>query len=338
MLANKLLAISLLLAIALLSVPIETLGQKRVTPCWQTGIGGAVSDFTCTKAKLGRYMLRDEALIIAQNMQKKFPNWTEYLPDCPLIAPQNDPMWEDASGVVNRIDCFHPRSVSCFRSTEGYLSRYRTEHCQQCCYDAQKRLIPSGQGAGTPDFRCSKFTIDSDHCYFDVMPWTALGWVEYNKFWTPNQGMFTVSSNRKYVETGVYVKKGEFIHFNADPRFRVVWGEYVRNDGGVLIPDSRLEAGPEGKVVDPASEVMNLLLTPDIPMTNDPYAALIGYVKKSDGTLTGPFFIGAESAIEFAEDGQLVLGINAPVVKDNEGSFAVSIRRCSKDDCQSLRN
>jgi hypothetical protein len=308
--------------------------QAKATLCWQSSMLASVSDYVCTKARLDRYMLPSEARRIAHDLEMRDPNWTEYLPDCPLVAPEDDPMWTNASGVLDRIDCFHPGSVSCFRSTESYRSPSHIEHCQQCCYDAEAKLIKSGSGAGTPDFRCSKKEIDSDHCYYDVMPWTALGWLEYDRSWKPNQGMFSVPGNLKTVETGIYLKKGEFLHFTADSRYRVVWGEEV-GAGGLVV--SKLESGPEGKFLDFASSVMNTLLGQttgaDKPMADGPAAALIGYIKLSDGTLTDPFLVGAESVIGIPSDGELVLGINDPSVKDNEGSFAVSIRRCAKDDC-----
>lgn len=292
---------------------------------------------------MGRYMTRQEALKIAQDIQKNFQGWAEYLPDCPLLAPEDDPVWDDASGFTSRINCFHPEAASCFRSARGYFSPYGKEHCQQCCYDSNKKLITSGTGAGTPDFQCSGSMPNSDHCYYDTMTWTALGWEEYNKFWKPNRGMVPALGNRRYVETGVSVKRGEIIDFTTDPRYRVEWGEQLNGAG---LPVARLESGPEGEIVTPESDVMNQLLTLTLqnasprddslgmPILNAPYAALIGYVRRADGRLTEPFLIGAERVLDMPEDGQLVLGINDPVVKDNEGSYAVSIRRCPRERCR----
>lgn len=301
---------------------------QAAKPCWQAGIPGAVSDLTCTKATLGRYMTRDEALVVAQDIRKNFADWTDYLPDCPRRAPEDDPRWSDASDAKNRLDCFHPGAAKCFRSAHVYASPSNFEHCQQCCYNGQDELIKEGPAAGTPDFRCSggpSQLIDSDHCFYDVMPWTALGWAEYNKVWRPNQGMLLVPGNQRHMDAGLAVRKGDVLAFNADARFRVVWTRATRFIGGIPAGTNALDSGPEGYEDDPISSLFNSLLKPP-PLPTFPYAGLIGYVRRADGTLSAPFPVSVEGVITMPDDGDLLLGINDPEEQDNEGAYAVSVR------------
>lgn len=61
-------------------------------------------------------------------------------------------------------DTYHPGAYGCIRSEQESATGAR----QQCCYDAQLRLIPSGDaGAGTPD----KFADYFPHQESDVLPW-----------------------------------------------------------------------------------------------------------------------------------------------------------------------
>jgi hypothetical protein len=57
---------------------------------------------------------------------------------------------------------------------------------QQCTYDRNGNLITNSAGAGTPDFVSGDGIDGKTHKDFDVKPWYALGWQEYNKTWRPD--------------------------------------------------------------------------------------------------------------------------------------------------------
>ncbi|MCI4667901.1 MAG: hypothetical protein MRZ79_07045 [Bacteroidia bacterium] len=135
-------------------------------------------------------------------------NWHELLPDCPCTNPdfkgltRNDGWAKDKGNLAKH----HPGAVECFRSypqtqtTAGYSG-------QQCCYDAEGKLIKTGPGAGTPDkvSPCyqenkkgnMKYRLKDvrKHYLLDVKPWNKMlkespdsAWVIYHKGWPPNPG------------------------------------------------------------------------------------------------------------------------------------------------------
>lgn len=132
--------------------------------------------------------------------------WTESLPPCPCENPDfngvklNDGWAKD----MGNIEKYHKGSTACYRSYP-YVRTNVGKSCQQCCYDANGKLITEGSGAGTPDkvSTCSGEKTDGSmrvkssglwgHYFKDVRPWSKLGgeecgWKEYNKLWVPNKG------------------------------------------------------------------------------------------------------------------------------------------------------
>lgn len=109
----------------------------------------------------------------------------------------------------------------------------------------------------------------------------------------------SVVASQHWVDTGVEVRAGEEIYFNASGK--VLWGRDRRD-------------GPEGERGSPRN--------PSRPIPNRPGAGLIGKV----GPGGEPFFIGNdESGIRVRSSGRLYLGINDDFLLDNSGSFHVTI-------------
>lgn len=108
----------------------------------------------------------------------------------------------------------------------------------------------------------------------------------------------TVSARTRWTETGVAVRQGQTIYFEASGKIR--WG-------------SKRQDGPEGEDNSPRN--------PNRPIPSRPGAALIGRVGDE-----APFFIGGETAgIRVRGSGQLVLGINDDSFDDNSGEFRVTV-------------
>lgn len=100
-------------------------------------------------------------------------------------------------------------------------------------------------------------------------------------------------------DTGIDVRAGQTIYFQATGRVR--WGPN-RQDG------------PEGEHNSPHN--------PSRPIPNRPAAGLIGRVGESDDY----FFIGDEKGpIRVRSSGRLYLGVNDDYLKDNSGSFRVTV-------------
>ncbi len=132
--------------------------------------------------------------------------WHEKLPACPCENPDRDGVklndgWAEDKGDIEK---YHSGATKCFRSYP-YTKTQMGKSGQQCCYDANGKLITGGSGAGTPDkvSTCSGEKKDGamiirqsglwGHYFKDVRPWVKFGgvnggWKEYNKTWVPNQG------------------------------------------------------------------------------------------------------------------------------------------------------
>ena len=109
----------------------------------------------------------------------------------------------------------------------------------------------------------------------------------------------SVDSWTAWKDTGVEVRAGQTIYFGASGRVR--WGPN-RQDG------------PEGERNSPRN--------PQRPMPNRPSGALIGRIGDRDE----PFFIGDDQGpIRVRSSGRLFLGVNDDYLKDNTGSFRVTV-------------
>jgi hypothetical protein len=107
-----------------------------------------------------------------------------------------------------------------------------------------------------------------------------------------------VQARTQWTDTGVNVRNGQTIFFEASGRVR--WG-------------SSRQDGPEGENNSPRN--------PSRPIPARPAAALIGRVGDD-----APFFIGSDTeGIRVRGSGPLVLGINDETLDDNSGSFRVTV-------------
>jgi len=109
-----------------------------------------------------------------------------------------------------------------------------------------------------------------------------------------------VSANAAWVDTGIDVRSGQTVYFEATGRAR--WGR-DRQDG------------PAGERNSPPN--------PGRPMPNRNAAALIGKIGSDSNDL---FFIGDETGpVRVRGNGRLFLGINDDVLTDNSGNFRVVV-------------
>jgi hypothetical protein len=109
----------------------------------------------------------------------------------------------------------------------------------------------------------------------------------------------TVAANVAWNDTGIEVRQGQTIYFEATGD--VTWGASRRD-------------GPGGERNSPNN--------PGRPLPNRPAAALIGKV----GSGNDVFFIGEDTgAIRVRNSGRLYLGLNDDVLTDNRGSFRVTV-------------
>jgi hypothetical protein len=107
-----------------------------------------------------------------------------------------------------------------------------------------------------------------------------------------------VSARSPWTDTGIQVRSGQVIYFEASGRIR--WGQ-GRQDG------------PEGENDSPRN--------PSRPIPARPAAALIARIGDD-----APFFIGSDTAgIRMRGSGTLFLGVNDDSFEDNSGSFRVTI-------------
>jgi len=108
-----------------------------------------------------------------------------------------------------------------------------------------------------------------------------------------------VNAAEPWQDTGVVVRAGQTVYFEASGRVR--WGP-GRQDG------------PEGERNSPRNDSR--------PMPNRPAAALIGRVGESNDY----FFIGDDTGpIRVRGNGRLYLGVNDDYLRDNSGSFRVTV-------------
>ena len=108
-----------------------------------------------------------------------------------------------------------------------------------------------------------------------------------------------VNASEQWRDTGVVVRGGQTLYFQASGRVR--WGP-GRQDG------------PDGERNSPRNEAR--------PMPNRPAAALIGRIGESNDY----FFIGDDTgAIRVRGNGRLYLGINDDYLRDNSGAFRVTV-------------
>jgi hypothetical protein len=107
-----------------------------------------------------------------------------------------------------------------------------------------------------------------------------------------------VSARTQWTDTGVSVRNGQTLFFEASGRVR--WG-------------SNRQDGPEGENNSPRN--------PNRPIPGRPAAALIGRVGDD-----APFFIGSDTeGIRVRGSGPLFLGVNDETFEDNSGSFRVTV-------------
>jgi hypothetical protein len=111
----------------------------------------------------------------------------------------------------------------------------------------------------------------------------------------------TVSGTQQWAPTGIVVRRGDWVTFNASGEVRI---------GGPGNPT----ASPAG--VNPQTSA------PGAPMQNAPAGALIGKVGNS-----APFLIGTQQRVRMTDSGQLFLGVNDGHLEDNEGGFQVTVQR-----------
>jgi hypothetical protein len=108
-----------------------------------------------------------------------------------------------------------------------------------------------------------------------------------------------VSAAQNWTDTGVSLRPGQTVYFEATGRVR--WGP-GRQDG------------PDGERNSPRNDGR--------PIGSRPAGALIGRVGDGDDY----FFVGAESGpIRVRGGGRLYLGINDDYLQDNSGSFRVTV-------------
>jgi len=108
-----------------------------------------------------------------------------------------------------------------------------------------------------------------------------------------------VAANVPWSDTGIDVRSGQTVYFNANGEVR--WGRDRRD-------------GPEGENNSPRN--------PGRPTPNRLGAALIGRV----GDSNDPFFVGGDNGgIRVRSSGRLYLGINDEVLTDNSGTFRVTV-------------
>lgn len=106
-----------------------------------------------------------------------------------------------------------------------------------------------------------------------------------------------VSANQQWIDSGVDVRAGQTIYFEAQGRVR--WGR-DRQDG------------PAGERNSPSN--------PNRPMGNRNAAALIGKIGND------MFFVGDQTGpIRMRSAGRLFLGVNDDVLTDNSGNFRVVV-------------
>lgn len=121
---------------------------------------------------------------------------------------------------------------------------------------------------------------------------------------TPGGG-FVVSAQQQWTSTGLQVRRGEWLTFNASGQVQ-------------LSSDS-------GDTATPAGSTRQRNPVAGAPLTNAPAGALVGRVGN------GPaFLIGGRDRVRMTENGTLFLGVNDDHTGDNSGEFRVEIQRATR--------
>ncbi len=118
----------------------------------------------------------------------------------------------------------------------------------------------------------------------------------------------TTHADSSAVDTGIELRSGDQLTFTATGR--VIAGRRIG------------EVGPEGA---PSSGFGGLISAR--PVATVGAGALIGFVRRPDGQMVTPFFIGSSLVWSPTEEGRLFLAINDDDYRDNSGSFSVRIRQ-----------
>lgn len=115
------------------------------------------------------------------------------------------------------------------------------------------------------------------------------------------RGGIRVPGNQQWTPTGITVRNGDVLRFQASGAVR-------------FSPDPEDRADPQGA---PKRHTVA-----GSPLPSQPGGSLIGRIDNSQ-----PFWIGNQSAVTMPADGVLYLGINDDNVNDNTGQFNVVIMR-----------
>jgi hypothetical protein len=108
----------------------------------------------------------------------------------------------------------------------------------------------------------------------------------------------SVSARNQWTDSGVQVRNGQMIYFEASGKIR--WG-------------ANRQDGPDGENNSPRN--------PNRPIPSRPAASLIGRVGDE-----APFFIGSDTnGIRVRGSGTLFLGVNDETFEDNSGAFRVTV-------------
>ncbi len=111
----------------------------------------------------------------------------------------------------------------------------------------------------------------------------------------------TVPANQAWTPTGLTVRSGESVSFNANGQIK--WAQGASN-----------VAGPDGARA--AADSMQ-----HYPVRGRNVGLLIGRV----GPNGQPFAVGANNQVTMPASGELYLGVNDDYLVDNSGSFTVQI-------------
>jgi small nuclear ribonucleoprotein (snRNP)-like protein len=112
----------------------------------------------------------------------------------------------------------------------------------------------------------------------------------------------TVPGNAQWTSTGLFVRSGEQIQFDASGSI------YLRSD-------SQDEAQPAG--------ALSQRMATGAPIPGSLAGALIGRI----GPAGRPFGIGNQSAVRMPASGELFLGVNDDEMSDNRGAYTVHVTR-----------
>ncbi|MBL4624008.1 MAG: hypothetical protein JKY42_02530 [Flavobacteriales bacterium] len=139
-------------------------------------------------------------LSIDDDYQIEDKNWLVALPDCPCEVPDlknTSDGW--AYDIRSSVERFHIGAKYNFRSYPA-IETTQGNSCQQCCYDANGKLIATGPGAGTPDRESScagenengemgvNYANIGFHVVKDVLPFFRMKIENYHLQWEPNKG------------------------------------------------------------------------------------------------------------------------------------------------------